>query len=218
MTARALARDGTWRRLVTDPLSGALLDVGRTRYRPPADLDELVRLRDGACVRPGCSVPSHACDLDHTVPFGEPDAPFGAPGASGGSSAPFGAPDVTFAGDSMVREADGPGGSSRDEAPAERRGDASAGRAPGATAHGNLGALCRTDHRLKTHAGFRLEQVAPGVFVWITPTGHHYGHTPRGPAEPVVTDTLADSAASGPDDVDADRRRPHDTGDDPPPF
>jgi hypothetical protein len=35
--ARALAAGGVWRRLVTDPLSGAVLDVGRTRYRPPRD-------------------------------------------------------------------------------------------------------------------------------------------------------------------------------------
>src|SRR5262249_208428 len=34
--ARELAGDGTWRRLVTDPLSGQLLDYGRTTYRPPA--------------------------------------------------------------------------------------------------------------------------------------------------------------------------------------
>ncbi|NWJ70321.1 hypothetical protein HX744_07205 [Pseudonocardia sp. ICBG1122] len=33
--ARALAAGGVWQRLVTDPLSGTLLDVGRTRYRPP---------------------------------------------------------------------------------------------------------------------------------------------------------------------------------------
>lgn len=53
-TAEALARGGTWRRLVTDPLSGTLLDVGRTRYRPPPDMDAHVRTRDGTCVRPGC--------------------------------------------------------------------------------------------------------------------------------------------------------------------
>ena len=45
--ARALAAGGTWRRLVTDPLSGAVIDVGRTRYRPPAALADLVRARDG---------------------------------------------------------------------------------------------------------------------------------------------------------------------------
>src|SRR6201999_2992979 len=38
--ARRLAADesGTWRRLVTDPLSGQLLDYGHDTYRPPKDL------------------------------------------------------------------------------------------------------------------------------------------------------------------------------------
>lgn len=67
--ARALARDGTWRRIVTDPLSGAVLDVGRTRYRPPADLDEHVRVRDRSCARPGCAAAADSCDLDHTEEY-----------------------------------------------------------------------------------------------------------------------------------------------------
>lgn len=67
--ARALARDGTWRRIVTDPLSGTVLDVGRTRYRPPADLDEHVRVRDRTCARPGCPATADSCDLDHTQEY-----------------------------------------------------------------------------------------------------------------------------------------------------
>jgi hypothetical protein len=67
--ARALARSGTWRRLVTDPLDGRVLNVGRTRYRPPADIAEHVRVRDGTCARPGCSADAASCDLDHTVEF-----------------------------------------------------------------------------------------------------------------------------------------------------
>ena len=67
--ARALAAGGTWRRLVTDPLSGAVIDVGRTRYRPPTALADLVRARDGACTHPGCAVPARRCDLDHITPW-----------------------------------------------------------------------------------------------------------------------------------------------------
>ncbi len=67
--ARALAAGGVWRRLVTDPLTGAVLDVGRARYRPPAGLAEHVLARDGSCAAPGCCVPSHRCDLDHTTEF-----------------------------------------------------------------------------------------------------------------------------------------------------
>ena len=65
--ARALAAGGTWRRVVLDPFSGTVLDVGRTSYRPPADLARLVRERDGTCVAPGCTVPARSCQLDHTL-------------------------------------------------------------------------------------------------------------------------------------------------------
>ena len=67
--ARALARGGVWRRIVTDPLTGAVLDVGRTRYQPPADLDQHVRARDRSCARPGCPATAETCDLDHTVEY-----------------------------------------------------------------------------------------------------------------------------------------------------
>ena len=67
--ARAIARGGTWRRLVTDPLTGRVLDYGRTRYRPPTDLVEHVRARDGTCARPGCAAPAQSCDLDHTIEY-----------------------------------------------------------------------------------------------------------------------------------------------------
>ena len=68
--ARALARGGVWRRLVTDPASGTVLDVGRTKYTPPADLAEHVRFRDLACVRPGCGTSAWHSELDHISPFG----------------------------------------------------------------------------------------------------------------------------------------------------
>ncbi len=67
--ARALAAGGTWRRLVTDPLTGAVLDVGRTRYRPPRPIAEHVLARDQVCAAPGCGVPGHRCDLDHTTEY-----------------------------------------------------------------------------------------------------------------------------------------------------
>ena len=65
----ALATGGTWRRLVTDPLSGTVIDVGRTRYRPPAALADLVRARDASCTHPGCERPARGCDLDHIRPW-----------------------------------------------------------------------------------------------------------------------------------------------------
>jgi Domain of unknown function (DUF222) len=69
--ARALAHgpDSTWRRLVTDPVTGQLLDYGRTRYRAPSALADHVRARDTTCRTPGCAHPATASDLDHVVPY-----------------------------------------------------------------------------------------------------------------------------------------------------
>ncbi|MFJ4104145.1 HNH endonuclease signature motif containing protein [Amycolatopsis japonica] len=57
------------RRIITDPLSGQVLDLGRNRYRPTAGLDEFVRVRDRECRRPGCHRVAQACDLDHSLPW-----------------------------------------------------------------------------------------------------------------------------------------------------
>jgi hypothetical protein len=67
--ARELAADGTWRRLLTDPASGVLLDYGRTTYKPPAGLADFVRARDMTCRFPGCTRPSEKCELDHRTEY-----------------------------------------------------------------------------------------------------------------------------------------------------
>ncbi|MFC8731587.1 DUF222 domain-containing protein [Luteimicrobium sp. NPDC057192] len=69
--ARALAAgdDATWRRILTDPATGAATDVSRTTYRPGVVLGDLVRTRDATCTFPGCRVPAARCDLDHVEPF-----------------------------------------------------------------------------------------------------------------------------------------------------
>lgn len=120
-TARALAAGGVWRRIVTDPLTGSVLDVGRTRYRPTRAIAEHIVARDRTCVRPGCSHQASSCQLDHTLPFNHADPAHGGP-----------------------------------------------------TSVANLGPLCARDHQVKTHAGFHLTQVEPGIFEWTTPTGHRY--------------------------------------------
>ena len=66
--AREAAADGVWRRLVTDPTTGALLDYGRSTYRPPTDLADFIRARDITCRFPSCRQPATHCDLDHTTP------------------------------------------------------------------------------------------------------------------------------------------------------
>ena len=69
--ARRIAANGTWRRLLTDPVTGALLDYGTTRYTPPADLVEHVNTRDRSCRFPTCTHPAETCDFDHTTPASE---------------------------------------------------------------------------------------------------------------------------------------------------
>jgi Domain of unknown function (DUF222) len=69
--SRELAADSTWRRLLTDPASGALLDYGRATYRPPAALADFVRARDRTCRFPGCRRPAHRCQLDHRTEYPE---------------------------------------------------------------------------------------------------------------------------------------------------
>ncbi|MGE3285960.1 MAG: DUF222 domain-containing protein [Pseudonocardia sp.] len=69
--AREVAADGIWRRLVTDPLSGTVLDHGRTSYHPPAGLADHVRARDLHCRGPRCPRPASTCELDHHTRYPE---------------------------------------------------------------------------------------------------------------------------------------------------
>jgi hypothetical protein len=70
-TARDLAHTAgsTWRRLVTDPRTGQVLDVGRRTYRPPVAMADHIRARDRTCTFPTCRMPAARCDLDHLLPW-----------------------------------------------------------------------------------------------------------------------------------------------------
>ncbi|HEY9391854.1 MAG TPA: DUF222 domain-containing protein, partial [Mycobacteriales bacterium] len=59
--ARAIAADptGVWKRLVTDPIDGTLVEHTRHTYRPPAALDDFIRARDHTCRFPGCQHSAH---------------------------------------------------------------------------------------------------------------------------------------------------------------
>ncbi|HMG30884.1 MAG TPA: DUF222 domain-containing protein, partial [Jiangellaceae bacterium] len=69
-TARRIAAAGTWRRLLTDHATGALLDYGQTRYTPPADLVDHLIARDRSCRFPTCSQPARRAQTDHTIAAG----------------------------------------------------------------------------------------------------------------------------------------------------
>ncbi len=80
--ARRIAAQGglTWRRLLTDPVTGTLLDRGRTIRTAPAALAEHVHARHrGQCSRPECG--HGATDLDHAAAWSPGD------GTAGGRTA-----------------------------------------------------------------------------------------------------------------------------------
>ena len=52
-------------RPVLDPTRTDAVDP----HDPPAWMRELVTLRDGHCVFPGCGVDARSCDLDHLAPY-----------------------------------------------------------------------------------------------------------------------------------------------------
>lgn len=69
--ARSLASDAQWRRFITDPTTGALLDFGRESYDPPQALVDFLVARDRTCRFPGCRAPARLGDLDHAQSWEE---------------------------------------------------------------------------------------------------------------------------------------------------
>ena len=69
-----LLRD--WLRRVDRVTIRPVLDLNRTdtlnRHDPPGWLRDLVTLRDGTCVFPGCTTTARSCDLDHITPYLDP--------------------------------------------------------------------------------------------------------------------------------------------------
>ncbi|GAA5118127.1 HNH endonuclease signature motif containing protein [Haloechinothrix salitolerans] len=54
-----------WRAILTDPGTGAITDLGRSRRHPTQLIRDLVNARDRECTVPGCHRPAPACDFDH---------------------------------------------------------------------------------------------------------------------------------------------------------
>lgn len=67
--AQQLACDGEWRRWVTDPIDGHLLDDGDRRF-PGARLRRFLKARDPRCDLPPCGRTAHT-DADHTPVYRE---------------------------------------------------------------------------------------------------------------------------------------------------
>ena len=66
-TAAQLTAEATsWRRILTDPITGRILTTDPRDYRPTARMIDHARLVHPTCVFPGCTVPSERADIDHT--------------------------------------------------------------------------------------------------------------------------------------------------------
>ncbi|MEO8907912.1 MAG: DUF222 domain-containing protein, partial [Microbacteriaceae bacterium] len=66
--ARQLAAEApSFYRILTDPVTGTVLDIDRKRYRPPADMRRWLRVRDQTCRFPFCGRRAIDCDIDHTL-------------------------------------------------------------------------------------------------------------------------------------------------------
>ncbi|HEY5114132.1 MAG TPA: DUF222 domain-containing protein, partial [Nakamurella sp.] len=74
--ARPIIAGGVLQRLLCDPVSGTVLDYGRTRYEPPDALKQFIVARDGTCRTPGCNEPADRCQIDHIDPY-RPGKPTG---------------------------------------------------------------------------------------------------------------------------------------------
>jgi hypothetical protein len=63
--AREIASDARWKRFITEPITGNLLDFGREHYEPPQALKDFLIARDRTCRFPGCRRSATLSDLDH---------------------------------------------------------------------------------------------------------------------------------------------------------
>jgi hypothetical protein len=67
--ARELLADATFRRIITDPATGELLDYGRQTYAVPQRLRQYIAARDQTCRFPGCGTAASRCEIDHAIPW-----------------------------------------------------------------------------------------------------------------------------------------------------
>jgi Domain of unknown function (DUF222) len=71
-TARELAGHApSFIRILTDPITGTILDVDRNSYRVPADLKRWLQMRDRTCTFSGCGRRARDCDIDHSLAWAE---------------------------------------------------------------------------------------------------------------------------------------------------
>ena len=59
------------RRLIVDPMTGHLIDRGRSTYAVTSALREFLITRDATCRFPGCARTARACQVDHAVAWSD---------------------------------------------------------------------------------------------------------------------------------------------------
>jgi hypothetical protein len=151
-TARIIAADATWQRLLTDPATGILTDYSTTTYQPGKTLRGAVEARDATCTFPGCDNPADRCDLDHIQPFAHKNTK-----TSDRSN------------DREARNRRTDHDTRNGNEPTER----------GQTNAHNLHTLCRKHHLLKTHADWNIvRDPHTGTTTWTTPTGRTHTRPP----------------------------------------
>jgi hypothetical protein len=71
--ARRLVGEGStsFLRVLTDPRTGAPLEIGRTSYRVTKAMGQWLRLRDGRCSFPGCNNQSLDNEADHVLAWSD---------------------------------------------------------------------------------------------------------------------------------------------------
>src|SRR4051812_3332343 len=68
---RELIPQAALRRIITDPMTGELLDYGRTTYRFPADTTAYAIAKWVSSTGPGSTVPAQRVDMDHGKPWAD---------------------------------------------------------------------------------------------------------------------------------------------------
>ncbi len=70
LTAKQLFLDTkTFRRLITDPIQGVIIDLDRRSYRPTRSQRDWLILQHGTCSRDGCTRLAVDADIDHDHPW-----------------------------------------------------------------------------------------------------------------------------------------------------
>ncbi|WP_215547736.1 HNH endonuclease signature motif containing protein [Amycolatopsis sp. CA-230715] len=71
--AREIAFDtnSVWNRIVSEPMTGLPIDMGRKSYRPSKKMRKYIQVLHRTCCMIGCHRPAQYSDLDHAQPWSE---------------------------------------------------------------------------------------------------------------------------------------------------